>query len=136
MLADINPGIEELKTAIKKLEALIVEAGGAEYRMRKEDLERVTQRCSEVEKMITRMKATLQNTDVNLLRYDQEIEKEKQEIQKLESANNKLKQDVDKNTQVGEKLLSEMAAIEDEKKRSREELDNRRNNFNNLKREL
>jgi hypothetical protein len=43
---------------------------------------------------------------------------------------------VDKNTQVGEKLLSEMAAIEDEKKRSREELDNRRNNFNNLKREL
>ena len=136
MLADINPGIEELKTAIKKLEALIVEAGGAEYRMRKEDLERVTQRCSEVEKMITRMKATLQNTDVNLLRYDKEIEKEKQEIQKLESANNKLKQDVDKNTQVGEKLLSEMAAIEDEKKRSREELDNRRNNFNNLKREL
>ena len=136
MLADINPGIEELKTAIKKLEALIVEAGGAEYRMRKEDLERVTQRCSEVEKMITRMKATLQNTDVNLLRFDKEIEKEKQEIQKLESANNKLKQDVDKNTQVGEKLLSEMAAIEDEKKRSREELDNRRNNFNNLKREL
>lgn len=80
MLADINPGIEELKTAIKKLEALIVEAGGAEYRMRKEDLERVTQRCSEVEKMITRMKATLQNTDVNLLRFDKEIEKEKQEI--------------------------------------------------------
>ena len=76
------------------------------------------------------MRTNLSNTESNLLRYDKECEKEAREIQKLEEANAKLKADVEKNTKLGEQLLSEMAAIEEEKKNNREILDGRRNNFN------
>ncbi len=82
------------------------------------------------------MRTNLSNTESNLLRYDKESEKETKEIQKLEEANAKLKADVEKNTKLGEQLLSEMAAIEEEKKNNREILDGRRNNFNQLKRDL
>ena len=54
---------------------------------------------------------------------DKEIEKETREIAKLEEANKKLKDETDKNTAVGEKLLAEMQAIEEEKKSNREQLD-------------
>lgn len=80
--------------------------------------------------MITRMKTNLSNTETNLLRYDKEIEKENREITKLEEANRKLKDETDKNTVLGEKLLAEMQAIEEEKKSNREQLDRQRNNFN------
>lgn len=86
--------------------------------------------------MITRMKANLGNTDTNIIRHDKEVEKEKSEIKKLEECNAKLKEDIEKNTHLGEKLLSEMGAIDEEKKVNREQLDNRRNNFNNLKRDM
>jgi chromosome segregation ATPase len=82
------------------------------------------------------MKANLNNTETNLVRHDKEIKKEEQEILKLEEANARLKADTEKNTELGEKLLSEMAAIEEEKKTNREALDSRRNTFNNLKRDL
>lgn len=70
--------------------------------------------------MITRMKTNLANTEANLLRHDKEIEKEKKEITKLEDANKKLNEEIGKNTQIGEKLLAEMQAIEEEKKSNRE----------------
>ena len=54
----------------------------------------------------------------------------------MENSNNKLKEDVEKNTKFGEKLLAEMEAINEEKKRNKDELDNRRNDFNRLKRSL
>ena len=73
--------------------------------------------------MITRMKTNLSNTEANLLRHDKEIEKETREITKLEEANKKLKDETDKNTVLGEKLLAEMQAIEEEKKSNREQLD-------------
>jgi hypothetical protein len=57
------------------------------------------------------------------MRLDKEIEKETREITKLEEANKKLKDETDKNTAVGEKLLAEMQAIEEEKKSNREQLD-------------
>lgn len=82
------------------------------------------------------MKTNLANTESFLLRYDKEIEKENKEILKLEEANNRLKIDTDKNTKIGENLVLEMGAVEEEKKRSREALDTRRNHFNQLKREL
>ena len=95
-------------------------AGGSEYRLKKEEVERITHTCTEVEKLITRMKTNLANTETNLLRHDKEIEKESKEIKKLEEANKKLKDETDKNTALGEKLLAEMQAIEEEKKSNRE----------------
>ena len=100
-----------------------MEAGGAEYKIKKEEVERITHICSDTEKLITRMKTNLANTETNLLRLDKEIEKETREITKLEEANKKLKDETDKNTAVGEKLLAEMQAIEEEKKSNREQLD-------------
>jgi septal ring factor EnvC (AmiA/AmiB activator) len=97
-----------------------LEAGGAEYRLKKEEVERISHLCSDLEKLITRMKTNLGNTEANLLRLDKEIEKEQREITKLEEANKKLKDETDKNTQLGEKLLAEMQAIEEEKKSNRE----------------
>ena len=85
-----------------------MEAGGAEYRLKKEEVERISHLCSDLEKLITRMKTNLGNTEANLLRLDKEIEKEQREITKLEEANKKLKDETDKNTQLGEKLLAEM----------------------------
>jgi protein subunit release factor B len=100
-----------------------MEAGGAEYKIKKEEVERITHFCTDIEKLITRMKTNLANTETNLLRLDKEIEKETREIAKLEEANKKLKDETDKNTAVGEKLLAEMQAIEEEKKSNREQLD-------------
>jgi protein subunit release factor B len=100
-----------------------MEAGGAEYKIKKEEVERITHFCTDAEKLITRMKTNLANTETNLLRLDKEIEKETREITKLEEANKKLKDETDKNTAVGEKLLAEMQAIEEEKKSNREQLD-------------
>jgi hypothetical protein len=97
-----------------------MEAGGAEYRLKKEEVERISHLCSDLEKLITRMKTNLGNTENNLLRLDKEIEKEQREITKLEEANRKLKDETDKNTQLGEKLLAEMQALEEEKKSNRE----------------
>ena len=107
-MTGLNPQIEELKQAIKKIEGQILEAGGAEYRLKKEDLEKISHLCTDIEKMITRMKTNLSNTEANLLRHDKEIEKETREITKLEEANKKLKDETDKNTVLGEKLLAEM----------------------------
>ena len=53
-----------------------MEAGGAEYRLKKEEVERITHQCSDLEKLITRMKTNLGNTETNLLRLDKEVEKE------------------------------------------------------------
>lgn len=82
------------------------------------------------------MKTNLQNTESILLRHDKEIEKENVEIAKLEKANQKLNEEIQKNTSLGEKLLTEMGAIEEDKKANREKLDTQRNLFNSLKREL
>ena len=76
------------------------------------------------------MKTNLGNTEGILLRHDKEIEKENVEIAKLEKANVKLNEDITKNTSLGEKLLTEMGAIEEEKKANREQLDKQRNLFN------
>lgn len=75
-LTEINPRIEELKQQIRKVEGTILEAGGQDYRNKKDELERIAQKCSELEKMITRMKANLNNTDTNIIRHDKEVEKE------------------------------------------------------------
>lgn len=123
ILSDLTPRMEEIRKAIRALESKIDEAGGAEYKLRKDELERMVSKCQEVEKQITRMRTNLSNTEMNMLRHDKEIEKEQKEIVKLEEANRKLKDEVEKNTQHGEKLLAEMAAIDEEKKRNREELD-------------
>jgi len=44
------------------------------------------------------MKTNLQNTESILLRHDKDIEKENVEIAKLEKANQKLNEDIAKNT--------------------------------------
>jgi chromosome segregation ATPase len=76
------------------------------------------------------MRTNLNNTDSTLLRYDKDIERERQELSKIEEANVKLKADIDVNTQTAERLLSEMAAIEEEKKSNREKLDSLKGAFN------
>jgi peptidoglycan hydrolase CwlO-like protein len=83
---------------IKRIEGQILEAGGLDYRQKKDDLERIVKECGDIEKMITRMKANLNNTDTNILRHDKEVEKERGEIRKLEEANKKLNGDIEKNT--------------------------------------
>lgn len=118
------------------MEGKILEAGGQEYRLKKEELERMTQKCTEVEKNITRMKTNLSSTDTILLRFDKDIEREKHELSKIEEANVKLKADIDVNTKTAEKLLSEMAAIEEEKKSNREKLDSLKGAFNQMKRDI
>ncbi len=122
VLASISPKIEELKQAVIKLEKEILQAGGAQYKQKKEDLERATERCSEVEKSITRIRACLSSTQSNLLRFDSEIDQKKQEKTKLEASNNKIKQQIENNTQIGQNLVLQIGEIEDKKQKSREAL--------------
>lgn len=58
------------------------------------------------------------------------------EIKKLQDANNKLKQELEKNEKAGEKILAEMGAVDEGKKTNKDRLDNLKANFNNLKREI
>ena len=113
-----------------------MESGGAEYKLSKQQLEEVTKKVSELEKLITRMRSTLSNTEVNLLRYDKEIEKEGKEIKKLEEVIAKLKLDIEMNTKSGEDILAKMAAIDAERKENKLKLDNRRNEFGVLKKDM
>ena len=48
------------------------------------------------------MKTTLGNTENYFLKFDKEIEKEQQEITKLQEIQKKLNLDIDKNTKMGE----------------------------------
>lgn len=75
------------------------------------------------------MKTNLDNTESYLLKYDKEIEKEQKEIKKLEELINNFKLGVEKNTKMGEQLLSEMHAIDEERKSNKEKLDSRRADF-------
>ncbi|CDW77228.1 structural maintenance of chromosomes protein [Stylonychia lemnae] len=136
VLSDINPLIEECKMKIKQVEAMIIESGGVDYKKKKDDVERMYTKVHDVEKQITRMKTTLANTETNLLKFDKEIEKEKQEIQKLENIIAEHNRDIDKNTKMGEQILAELGALDEEKKQNKEKLDSRRTNFTNLKKEL
>lgn len=56
------------------MEAKIVESGGADYKKKKEEVEKISLKVNEIEKQITRMKTTLANTESNLLKFDKEIE--------------------------------------------------------------
>ena len=68
-----------------------------------------------MEKSITRIRACLSSTQSNLLRFDSEIDQKKQEKTKLEASNNKIKQQIENNTQIGQNLVLQIGEIEDKK---------------------
>eukprot|EP00347_Sterkiella_histriomuscorum_P021716 403333013 len=136
LLSDIFPKMEEIKVQVKEVDAKIIESGGVEYKKKKEEVESIYKRVNEVEKQINKMKQQLQNVSQYFLKFDKEIEKEKEEISRLEEIFRKLDEDVQKNTKMGELLLAELGAIESEKQQNKEKLDQRRNNFTDLKKEM
>ena len=57
------------------------------------------------------MKSNLASTEHNLNKIDKEIEQENKEIRRLEEGNGKLKEEIAKNEEAGNKILAEMGAI-------------------------
>lgn len=82
------------------------------------------------------MKTSIASASDNLLKYDKEIEKENQEGLKLDEILKRLNENVDKNTKLGEQIMSELAALEEERKSNKERLDSRRAAFSTLKKEM
>jgi peptidoglycan hydrolase CwlO-like protein len=59
------------------------------------------------------MKTTLASAGNNFIKFDKEIEKEQNEMKKLDGIIAKLKQDVEKNTKMGESLVAELGALDE-----------------------
>lgn len=55
---------------------------------------------------------------------------------KLDEILKRLNENVDKNTKLGEQIMSELAALEEERKSNKERLDSRRAAFSTLKKEM
>lgn len=132
----LSPVIKGLKERISQTEANIIEAGGAEYKKKKETLEQITQKVSDLERIINRMKSTFSNRDKNLQQVEVDIDAERKDIKKLEDSNVKLKDEIAKNEEAGTRILTEMGAIDTEKAESRNRLEGLKANFNQLKRDL
>lgn len=81
-----------------------MEGAGAEFKSKKEEVQRITHICTDTEKLIMRMKANLANTETNILRLERDLEKENIEKTNLKKTNEKLKDDINKNYVIGEKL--------------------------------
>jgi hypothetical protein len=69
-------------------------------------------KVNDLDRIITRMKATLSSTESNLTKIDKEIAVDTDEIKKLEDANNKLKGEILKNESAGTNVLAEMGAVD------------------------
>ena len=58
------------------------------------------------------MRASVASTPEELLKVDREVKEEAKEVEKLEIANARLREELDKNEKVGERILTEMGEQE------------------------
>ena len=79
--------------------------GGSEYKKLKEELDRLSRVVYDTERLLTRNKTTIGSSESNLRKVDQEIERSKNEIDKLHKAKSKLQEELEKNDMAGQKLL-------------------------------
>ena len=82
------------------------------------------------------MRTGLENAKANLLKLDKDVEKEQSEQRKLDQILAKLKEDLEKNIALGQELMSEIQATEEEKKANKEKLEGKRAGFSQLKKEM
>jgi len=82
-----------------------MDVGGSEYKKLKEELDRLSRVVYDTERLLTRNKTTIGSSESNLRKVDQEIERSKNEIDKLHKAKSKLQEELEKNDMAGQKLL-------------------------------
>ena len=104
-LVDLNPKVEELKQQLDSKQAQIMEVGGQDYRKLKEDLDHVMNQCAETERTLNKNKHTVSNSSSNLRKFDQEIARGNDDIEKLNLAKSKLAEEIQKNEVAANKLL-------------------------------
>lgn len=86
--------------------------------------------------MLTRFKTTLESSESNVRKFDTEIEKNEDEIQKTEKIIVDLQVELDKNDVAGKKILSETQACENTKTHCNQTLEDRKIEFNKMKKDM
>ena len=74
-LREITPQINELQQQLKEVDEQIMQVGGNDYKAKKDLVEQLGQKLSQVERMLTRYKTTLQSSESNVKKFELEIEK-------------------------------------------------------------
>lgn len=86
--------------------------------------------------MLTRFKTTLESSESNVRKFDAEIERSEDDIQKTEKIIVDLQIELDKNDVAGKKILNEIQACELTKKDCNEKLEDRKQEFNKMKKDM
>jgi len=89
-----------------------------------------------VERQLTRYKQTLESSESNVRKCDQEIEKNQKSITESEQVIDDLQQELDKNDEAGKKILQETQSCENIKKDCNDKLEERKQVFNRMKKEM
>lgn len=113
-----------------------MEVGGNDYKKLKQELDEVIKAVFDTERTMTRHKTTLEGSESNLKRIDQEIERDKEDISKATRAKEKLQDELNKNDEAGKRLLEDCQACEKVKDECNSKLETKKASFNQMKRDM
>ena len=89
-----------------------------------------------MDRQLTRYKTTLESSEQNVRKFDLEIEKNEEQIKTTEKIILDLQVELDKNDEAGKKILQEIQSCELSKKDCNEKLEDRKVEFNRMKRDM
>ena len=135
-LTDLNPKVEELKQQLDAKQAQIMEVGGNDYRQLKEDLDKIIQLVAETERVLNKNKHTVTNSTGNLRKLDQEIKRGEEAIERLNEEKDQLAEKVKQNEVTGRQLLNENEQVGETIKERKNSLEEKKNDFLSMKREM
>jgi|LauGreDrversion4_2_1035121.scaffolds.fasta_scaffold1141412_1 chromosome segregation ATPase len=121
---------------MEKINASIMDVGGASYKNLKDQLDKATKEVNEFERTLTRFRTTLSTSDNSFKKIEQDLTRIREDIQKNIADVEKLNLDCQKNDEAGAALLIQMKACEDVKAECDQKLDVRKKEFNEMKRKM
>ena len=113
-----------------------MEVGGNDYRQLKEDLDKIIQLVAETERVLNKNKHTVTNSTGNLRKLDQEIKRGEEAIERLNEEKDQLAEKVKQNEVTGRQLLNENEQVGETIKERKNSLEEKKNDFLSMKREM
>lgn len=135
-LAELTPQIAEKEARQKKLQAKILEVGGSAYKAKKEQLDNENEQLQQLDRKITRYRTTCQNSEGTIREADKEVKAKVKEIEEAEKRIEELTATIQAHEDEAQQILEGIEACDTAKKRCRERLEESKQEFNQMKRDL
>ena len=113
-----------------------MEVGGHDYKKLKDELDCITRKVYETERQLNRNKTTVESSEANLRRIDQEIDRDREDIDKGTRAKEKLQEELNKNDEAGKRLLEDCQACEKVKDECNAKLESKKTAFQQMKKDM